>query len=113
MQCCYNELVVLRREFESEFQRNQKNLPTKTVVSTNQDELKSTIGQLESTQIDAEEKNPNEQEETDQLPDYSIYDDDVNASMLKVLRNEEGVEEPTPDPQVYCQVCDSKSCWND
>ena len=104
-------MVVLRREFENEFHRNQRELPAKTiVVSTNQSDLKNTIEQFESTRIDTEEKNSNEEKETDQLPDYSIYDDDVNASILRVLRNEEGVEEPTSNPPVcFLKVISRKS----
>ena len=36
-----------------------------------------------------------DEKETDQLPDYSFYDDNVNASILRVLRNDETNEEPT------------------
>jgi len=100
VQCCYNEFVILRREFENEFHRNQKNSVPTTVVSSNQNELTNTIEQLESTRIDHEEKIPNEEKETDQLPDYSIYDDDVNASILRVLRNEEDIEEKTSNQEV-------------
>jgi hypothetical protein len=72
--------------------------------------LKNTIEQLESTRIDNEEKNTSEEKDTDQLPDYSIYDDDVNASILRVLRNEEGVEEPTLNQQVRftIKICSSR-----
>ncbi|CAF3649762.1 unnamed protein product, partial [Rotaria sp. Silwood1] len=45
-----------------------------------------------STRIDNDDK---EEKDNDQLPDYSIYDDNVNASILRVLRNEEDVEEET------------------
>jgi len=100
VQCCYNEFVVLRREFENEFHRNRKNSVPTTIVSSNQNELKNTIEQLESTRIDNEEKILNDDKDIDQLPDYSIYDDDVNASMLRVLRNEEGSEEQTPNEEV-------------
>ncbi len=72
--------------------------------------MKNTIEQLESTRIDNEEKNTSEEKDTDQLPDYSIYDDDVNASILRVLRNEEGVEEPTLNQQVRftIKICSSR-----
>ena len=64
------------------------------MVCATQNQLKTTIEQLESTRIDNEEKVPTEEDkDTDQLPDYSIYDDDVNASMLRVLRNEEDEQE--------------------
>jgi hypothetical protein len=94
--------VILRREFENEFHRKRKDLATTTTitVSSNPNELKNTIEHLESTRIDNEEKMPNEEKESDQLPDYSIYDDDVNASILRVLRNEEGVEEQTANKEV-------------
>lgn len=62
--------------------------------------MKTTIEQLESTRIDSEEKTSNEDQNTDQLPDYSAYDDDVNASMLRVLKGEEGVEEQTTNQEV-------------
>ncbi len=96
VQFCYNEFVVLRREFESELHRTRP----KEIVSNNQNELKNTIEQLESTRIDNEEKNTNQEKDMNQLPDYSIYDDDVNASILRVLRDEEGVEESTSNQQV-------------
>ena len=95
VQCCYNELNGLRREFEKEIYRNPRILPGKTFVTTEQNQLKNTIEQLESTRIDNEEK-----EIEDQLPDYSMYGDDVNASMLRVLRDDEDVEKTTTDTQV-------------
>ncbi len=94
VQICYNEFVGLRREFENEFCRNNS---AKEIISTNQNELKNTIEQLESTRIDNEEKSTSEEKDTDQLPDYSTYDEDVNASILRVLRDE---EEPTSNQQV-------------
>lgn len=98
VQCCYNEFVILRREFENEFHRNRKNF---IPITSDQNELTNTIEQLESTRIiDHEEKTSNEEKETDQLPDYSIYDDDVNASILRVLRNEEDIEEKTSNQEV-------------
>ena len=69
----------------------------KKLFRPNQNELKNTIEQLESTRIDNEEKNTSEEKDTDQLPDYSTYDEDVNASILRVLRDE---EEPTSNQQV-------------
>jgi hypothetical protein len=101
VQCCYNEFVALRREFENEFHRNRKNSFPITTESLNQNQLKNTCEQLESTRIDSEDKLPStEEKDDDQLPDYSIYDDDVNASILKVLKNEEGMEEQTLDRDV-------------
>jgi hypothetical protein len=108
VQCCYNEFVILRREFENEFHRNRKNSIPKTIETTNSNELKTTIEQLESTRIDNEEKIPNEENDIDQLPDYSVYNDDVNASILRVLRNEEGGEEET----VNQEVSDRVFWWN-
>ena len=93
VQCCYNEFFTLRREFENQYHRDEKNLLIKTIPPVKGNELKDTIEQFESTRIDNEEKNTSEDNDIDQLPDYSIYNDDVNASMLRVLRNEEGVEE--------------------
>jgi hypothetical protein len=95
VQCCYNEFVILRREFENEFHRNRKNPIPQTTIATNSNQLTNTIEQLESTRIDNDDKVPTEEKDIDQLPDYSIYDDDVNASMLRVLRNEEDDEEQT------------------
>ncbi|CAF0732357.1 unnamed protein product [Rotaria sordida] len=86
VQCCYNEFIVLRREFENEFYRNQNDAFTKPIESCNPIALRNFTEQLESTRIDNDDK---EEKDNDQLPDYSIYDDDVNASMLRVLRNEE------------------------
>ncbi|CAF0825819.1 unnamed protein product [Adineta steineri] len=99
VQCCYNEFVILRREYENEFHRQRKNAyPAATTVSSNQIELKTTTEQLESTRIDNNDKSSSIEEKTDdQLPDYSNYDDDVNASILKVLRDEEDSEEKTLD----------------
>jgi hypothetical protein len=95
---------MLRREFESEYYRNQKNVFPKTIPSSNPNELKNTVEQLESTRIDSDETLPSDEKETDQLPDYSIYDDDVNASMLRVLRNEEGIEEQASNQDVIFRV---------
>lgn len=98
VQCCYNELLILRREFENEIHRNSSVVPEKPLISTEQNQLKTTIEQLESTRIDSEEKTTNEKKENDdQLPDYSAYGDDVNASILRVLKT----EETKTDPQVY------------
>lgn len=99
VQCCYNELFGLRQEFENEIDRHPKIVPEKTAVVTEQNHLKTTIEQFESTRIDNEEKEIN-----DQLPDYSIYDDDVNASILRVLRNEEGTEETTTTTKTTTNV---------
>lgn len=93
VQCCYNEFVTLRREFENEFHRNRKNSNPTTIIPSNTEQIKNTTEQLESTTIDNEEKTD------DQLPDYSSYDDDVNASILKVLKNEEDVDERTTTNQ--------------
>ena len=100
MQCCYNEFVILRRESENELRRSQTDLISPDLLSTNSNDLKNTIEQLESTRIENREEEKNEEKETDQLPDYSSYNDDVNASMLRVLRNEEGTEEETKNQQV-------------
>ncbi|CAF4489051.1 unnamed protein product [Rotaria sp. Silwood1] len=103
VQCCYNEFVGLRREFENEFHRNQNHAFTKPIESSkpiepfNPIDFKNSIEQLESTRIDNDDK---EEKDNDQLPDYSIYDDNVNASILRVLRNEEDVEEETLNQDV-------------
>lgn len=111
VQCCYNELLILRREFENEIHRNPTFVPGKAIVSTDQNSLKTTIEKLESTKIDSEEKpSTDEKESDDQLPDYSAYDDDVNASIMRVLKDEEGTEETTTNPQVYILYFFMQSC---
>ncbi|UJR35975.1 hypothetical protein I4U23_028716 [Adineta vaga] len=108
VQCCYNEFVTLRREFENEYHRRRKNSCSTSTISLKPHEIFATTQLLESTRINNEEKVPVEEEKTadveekatdgeekdnNQLPDYSMYNDDVNASMLKVLRHEEDSEE--------------------
>lgn len=93
VRCCYNEFHILRREFEAELHRNRKNSVPQKIIPSNENQIKTTTEQLESTRIDNDDKLPTEEKESDQLPDYSIYDDDVNASMLRVLRNEDDEEE--------------------
>jgi hypothetical protein len=100
VQCCYNEFVVLRREFENEFYQNQKDLHMKTTTASNQNGLQNTTEPLESTRIDNDDKICTEEKDSDQLPDYSVYDDDVNASILRVLRDEEPVEDETLTEEV-------------
>ena len=103
--------MILRREFENEIHRNPAFVPGKAIVSTDQNSLKTTIEQLESTRIDSGEKASNEEKESDdQLPDYSVYGDDVNASILRVLKDEEGTEETKPNPQVYFLYFLMQSC---
>jgi hypothetical protein len=63
--------------------------------STNQSDISIPQKHLESTRLDQDDKLPSEDKESDQLPDYSVYDDEVNASILRVLRHEDGVEEET------------------
>ncbi|CAF3370658.1 unnamed protein product [Rotaria socialis] len=93
VQYCYNEFVILRREFENELRRGQKNSSSKPSTSTNPFESTTFNKQFESTRLDQDEQIPAEEKEDDQLPDYSVYDDDVNASMLRVLKDEEDGDE--------------------
>jgi len=86
VQCCYNEFANLGQEYE-------KQLDASDVVK-----------QLESTTIE------NHNDEDDQLPDYSVYGDDVNASMLRVLREgeeeeEKGKEQTTNTQDVSLVFC--------
>lgn len=90
MQFCYNEFVALRREYENELHRvRQNDFTTTTAVTSKPVEFHNCAPQLESTRIDQDERIPPEEKDNDQLPDYSTYGDDVNASMLRVLRDEE------------------------
>ncbi|CAF3990269.1 unnamed protein product [Rotaria magnacalcarata] len=93
VQYCYNEFVILRREFENELRRGQKNSSSKSSTSTNPFETKTFNEQFESTRLDQDEKPPVGEKDDDQLPDYSVYGDDVNASMLRVLKDEEDGDE--------------------
>ena len=102
VQCCYNEFGILRFEYEDEFSRLA--MPSKDC------QPESTGEPQASTPIDPEEK------ESDQLPDYSFYDDDVNASILRVLRNEETNEESTQKiehPPVIIEISDDSSDGTD
>lgn len=74
VQCCYNEFANLSLEYENQLVVENDKCPT---VNNNVD---NTIEQLESTTIENND---------DQLPDYSVYNEDVNASMLRVLREDE------------------------
>jgi hypothetical protein len=44
----------------------------------------------------------------DQLPDYSFYDDDVNASILRVLRHEE--DDADNETNIEQQVSNKIDC---
>ena len=101
VQCCYNEFITLRREFESEFYRNQQlTVSPPPILPVTKSEVAIPPEKLESTRIDQEEKLTSEEKGSDQLPDYSVYDDEVNASILRVLRHEDGGEEDISDEEV-------------
>ena len=92
--------MTLRREFESELYRKEHlKCSQPPISSTNPSKIPIPSEHLESTRLDQDDKLPSEDKESDQLPDYSIYDDEVNASILRVLRHEDGAEEETPEQE--------------
>ncbi|CAF0831355.1 unnamed protein product [Adineta ricciae] len=96
VQLCYNEFVTLRREFENEYHRRRKVSGPNTNVGGKPSGITTATAQLQSTHIDNNEKaSDTEEKDDDQVPDYSTYNDDVNTSMLKVLRQEENTDEQT------------------
>ena len=89
VQFCYNELIHLHRDFNQSPKKKESN------------QKKSSDEFSEAARLDRDERfAPFDDKESEDLLDYSVYDDQVNRSILRVLCDEENLPESNRNPKV-------------
>ncbi|CAF0916109.1 unnamed protein product [Didymodactylos carnosus] len=104
VQACFNELLSLKKQYLSNDGCSDSNI-----------NLNNTIECLKATKISDNKETVGEGEleiivtDDEQLPDYSTYKKDVNASILRVLLESNDNNEQTDTAMADNMICDAKS----